>query len=124
MSKDTISDNFINNYILVGIKNILLKSLNSKNLAQYNKEFDIDVRDVLIKSVDTLIVTKVSSNTYIIQTNKNIKYKDNFLDNYLRLITYGSRTSRGYPILLNIFKFIEKNVYFLYRRWQDGDTLL
>ena len=79
--------------------------------------------------LNTKITTHTSNNTihikqtssdYIIEYDGNSKYQGVKLSTLLNAFTYGTRTVKGDPMLLDIFKKFEKLVLVLYNEWKEA----
>lgn len=117
ISNDNI-DSFVYNYLTNYIPELFKKSVDKQRLELLNKEFKIDSFSILTKALNNLLVTK-NGNQYIIKINRNIKVGKHYINYYINLINYGNREIKGYPIILDIFKFISNNIKNIYREWDD-----
>ena len=124
-NKEKSIDYFIYGYLKDYIYDLFIKSVSLSRLKAFDDEFEIDSYEILRKAMASLLITKNGNNQYIIQTNNLIKVGDNYINYYINLITYGNREIKGYPIILDIFKFISNNITKIYREWEDnGYTIL
>lgn len=91
------------------------KTVNRVKLYQVCSKLNISIMtiDLAIRSL------KISetANSYIVAINDKYNYDVN-------TVTYGDRSTQGYPIILNIFNFIKNNINNFYERWLNGDTIL
>ena len=118
-------DNFVYGYLKTYIYDLFVKSVSRLRLKAFDEEFEIDSYEILRKAMANLLITKNGNNQYIIKINNLLKVDDNYINYYINLITYGNREIKGYPIILDIFKFIYNNVNKIYREWGDnGYTIL
>lgn len=117
-SKNNI-DRFIYNYLPTYIYKLFLNTVDVNRLKIFDKELGINSLEMLSYLLRHLIITKIGSETYNIEINKNLKINNVLLEPYLRYITYGSRTLKGYPIIYNIFKVVKENIDIIYKRWED-----
>lgn len=114
-NKEKSIDYFIYGYLKDYIYDLFIKSVSLSRLKAFDDEFEIDSYEILRKAMASLLITKNGNNQYIIQTNNLIKVGDNYINYYINLITYGNREIKGYPIILDIFKFISNNITKIYR---------
>lgn len=117
-NKENSIDNFIYGYLKDYIYDLFVESVNIVSrlrLKAFDEEFEIDSYEILRKAMASLLITKNGNNQYIIQTNDLIKVGDNYINYYVNLITYGNREIKGYPLILDIFKFIRDNINKIYR---------
>lgn len=118
-------DSFIYGYLKGYIYNLFLISVNRLRLKPFDELFEIDSFDILKQAMLNLVISKQGHNTYNIKPNNLIKVEDNYIDYYINLITYGNREIKGYPIILDLFKFIYNNINKIYGEWENnGYTLL
>lgn len=107
-------DSFIYGYLKGYIYNLFLISVNRLRLKPFDELFEIDSFDILKQAMLNLVISKQGHNTYNIKPNNLIKVEDNYIDYYINLITYGNREIKGYPIILDLFKFIYNNINKIY----------
>ena len=90
------------------------------NYTQINNRFNINSLYVFRIVLKTLIRSE-TTDEYILSINKNLKLYNMHLDNLIKLISYGNRETKGVPILLNVFSYIENNLEQIYARWLNGN---
>ena len=79
---------------------------------------NINSREVILYACRNLSITKPSKNVYNISINKNLKYKGKSISSWIKLITYGNRDIKGYPVVLNIFRKVKDNISYIYREYK------
>ena len=57
--------------------------------------------------------------SYILKLDTTIMYGTWKLSNLIYNITYGTRTMKGYPILLELFNKVTNNIDKIYYRWEE-----
>lgn len=119
-----VSENQIDNFVKVFIPNYIMSrfetNVNKFLLHRFDDMFDIDSYGALKFALRNLLITKEKTDTYIIKFDKSLRYDEYFIMDYVNLITYGTREIRGYPILLDIFKYVSDNISTLYTMWEVG----
>jgi len=119
-----VSENQIDNFVKVFIPNYIMSrfetNVNKFLLHRFDDMFDIDSYGALKFALRNLLITKEKTDTYIIKFDKSLKYDEYFIMDYVNLITYGTREIKGYPILLDIFKYVSNNISTLYTMWEVG----
>lgn len=110
--------NFISDYLPLLISKSFDKLCDKKRLALFDKEFNIDSLDIINEALDNLRVSEQQT-SYILEIDKNKKYKGKSIDSYINLITYGNRDCKGYKIIYFIFNSIAKNIDELYEGWLE-----
>lgn len=117
----------INQFIYAHLKTYIYalfnRLVNKKKLQLFDTEFGINSLEILRTSLRNLLITK-NGETYTINTTNTIKINGNYINYYIDLITYGNREIQGYPILLKVFRFVEKNINVIYREWKHGNKIL
>ena len=113
-------DSFIYGYMPEYIYREFINRLNSERLALFDRAFDINSFDLLRYALKHLLITKVRSNTYLIQIDKTLTYKNKPIMSYINLITYGTRQLHGYTIILDIFRETANKISSIYDAWQMG----
>ena len=117
-NKYLYAKSFIYKYLPKYIYNLAISSCDKKILDKFDKEFDINSLEVIKKSMGNLIVSE-QWDSYIIKTDKNLKYDRFNLDSVINLITYGNRTCKGYKLIFDIFELVGKKIDIIYKEWQD-----
>lgn len=103
----------------------MLIELSDKNRLKYiDKTLNIKSLEVLKLAIKTMTISRYGTNNYILQTDKNIRYKEDFLDKYVRLISYGTREFVGYPLLNDVFTNVSNKINSMYKEWAYGNSLL
>ena len=103
----------------------MLIELSDKNRLKYiDKTLNIKSLEVLKLAIKTMTILRYGTNNYILQTDKNIRYKEDFLDKYVRLISYGTREFVGYPLLKDVFTNVSNKINSMYKEWAYGNSLL
>lgn len=116
---DNITDDFIYNYLLKLIERLVIDYIDKNRLKKFDEEFDIETFDFIKYALKNLLVTE-NQHEYIIKINKNLKYKKHNVSSVINLITYGTRSVKGYPAIDNLFIFIANHIDELVRRWNNG----
>ena len=115
-------------YVMARMKVELFVAINSKNYDIIDKELGYKFKDVLLVANNTIHIKQTSSD-YIIEYDGNSKYQGVKLSTLLNAFTYGTRTVKGDPMLLDIFKKFElkrdqhdhqKLVLVLYNEWKEA----
>ena len=119
ISKD-YNETFVKVYLIEYIHDMILDLFDSDKVINLDNEFNIDSEKVFEKVADNLVVNETPS-SYKISINKNIKFNGTNLLRLVNLITYGSRSCRGYTLILDLFRYIKDHLDILYKRWLDGD---
>jgi len=124
----TISNNSLNNidifiysYLPGYIKKLFEISVDKKRFKPFDREYKINSYSLLKKALNNLIISKNGNNQYIIKTNNIIKVNNLTLDYYLRLINYGTREIKGYPLISELFNYIKDNINKIYKEWDGGN---
>ena len=102
-------------FIYIQVPKIILtlykRSCNKVKLSQVCWDLGIDTTIIDLAVRDFKITQTAES--YIIGISKEYEY-------YINMITYGTRSVQGYPVLLDIFNFTKENIDQFYERWLDG----
>ena len=107
---------FIISYIIPLMQSYLRSHIDKKRLQRFVDEFNIQDFLLTILKSNFLVCRKVRS-TYIIEINSNIYVRNSFakLVDICSLINYGNLTYPSYPIFTQMFSYIRKEFYTLYR---------
>ena len=114
------TDSFVYDYLPKYIYLNLINSLDTIKLKPFDEYFEFNIRYVILYAVRNLKITKESKRVYTISIDKNLKYKGYNVSSIIKLITYGNRELKGYPIVLNIFRFIINNIEGIYAHYALG----
>lgn len=117
-------DTFMKMVIPSYLRSRFLKQVDLRRLKYIDKEFDIDSKKIILYALNNLSVDQTTDNVYNIHVNKNLKIDNVSIMSYINEITYGNRTTKGYPILIDIFKYTTDHIYYLFGRWKDGYKIL
>lgn len=115
-NKNDFDKLFIYEYIPRLIKNYFSDLFDQKRLDVINNTFGINSFDIIMFALDNLKIYS-QPDAYIIEIDKNLRYKNINVDSIINLITYGNRECKGYPLIYNIFKIIAENVERIYEKW-------
>lgn len=113
-------DYFVYDYLPEYIYLQIINSINSIKLKPFDEYFKLNTRNVILYAIRNLKITKESKRVYNISIDRNLKYKEYNVSSVIKLITYGSRELKGYPIILNTFKFITNNIQGIYVHYSLG----
>ena len=108
--------NSIPKYIYSVLKN---KKVNVSIYNSYKDEFGIDLNNVILALIDSLVV-RHTNNKYIIEIDKNKFYNGENIEKLVNIMTYGSRTVKGYTAIMHLFETIQNNIQLIYRRWRSS----
>ena len=108
--------NFVYKYLPELAIKLLNQTCNYTRIKQINSELQIDTLGIIKLALLTMLRSE-STIAYTLIIDKRIMVKDIPLDTMINYITYGNRTFKGYPILLNIFNSIVDNLDELYKGW-------
>ena len=111
-------DKFVKVYLINYIYTKIIISLDLKRLKVFDDYLNINSRFIILLALRNLIITKQSEKTYNISFNKNIKYKGQLVYPLIKFITYGNRELKGYPIILDWFKLVERNISSIYKEYR------
>lgn len=117
---EDFDESFVYNYIPQYIYDRFLKIVDIGRLAEFDKFFEINSFDILVKVLRNLLITKNGNYEYIIKINKLIKSDNVPAIIWISAINYGTREIKGYPILIDLFKHIQENIGLIYKEWEDG----
>lgn len=112
------SRDFVYNYLPKYINDLVVANYNPTRAYGINQELKINLLNVFIQAVRTLRMHETGA-SYMLLVNKNVRVKNKSLEEVINYITYGSRTFKGYPLLLNVFNTVSNNLYIIYQRWLD-----
>ena len=112
------TNKFLNKSLKQTIKKLLISEVLNKHYSeQYDdfliKNYKIKLIDLCKKVADSLLVSSNKKN-YIIYLNNNIYINNNKLETIVNLVDYGSTDIRGCRLFSNIFKFVDKNIDYLF----------
>lgn len=113
-------DKFVYNYLPVYIYELFINTVEIERFNTFNKELKLNSFNIISNLLKSLSISKINDTSYDISINKNIKINGQSAETYLNFITYGSRSIKGYPIILNIFKYVANNIEDIYERWLSG----
>lgn len=119
-NKKNYNKKFIEDYLPELILSTFNGSLNLKKINEIDKEFDIDSISIIRFALSHLKISE-QPNSYVIEIDKNKKYKRKNVESLINLIIYGNRTCRGYPLVYEIFSFVADHIDSLYKEWVDGN---
>lgn len=103
------------NTTLSRLMRLYIKShLDTRRLDRYEIEQENFIKT--INSVNYIRCRKIGS-TYIVDINPNLNIVNSFakLDDVCRLINYGSIDKPAYPIFTQMFNYMQKEFYVLYK---------
>lgn len=86
-------------------------------LNQMSEEYKIDVVTALAWVLKNGLITHKTDSTCEIAFSNTLKYDSYTCDQLINLVTYGTRTTKGWVYILNIFKLISNDINVLYNRW-------
>lgn len=119
-NKKNYNKKFIEDYLPELILSTFNGSLNLKKINEIDKEFNIDSISIIRFALSHLKISE-QPNSYVIEIDKNKKYKHKNVESLINLIIYGNRTCRGYPLVYEIFSFVADHIDSLYKEWVDGN---
>ena len=114
------NESFVKVFLVKYIHDKILDLYNPNKVLRINNEFKINSKKVFEVAANNLIVNETPT-YYKVSINRNVRVDSNNLVSLLNLITYGSRTCKGYTLIIDIFNFIKDNLDVLYKEWLDGD---
>ena len=93
------------------------EKINDQNIFK-NK---ISSLDILLTSIDNIQIYRID-NIGIVQIDDNILYKDLDipLSSLCKLITFGNINIEGYPILNNVFRYIQSHLKYYRDKFANG----
>ena len=114
-------DDLYNQDFVYSIPKYMYNSLKDKKIdsgicKRFKDEFNIDINNIFLFSLKTLDIRHIQ-NKYIIEINRNKFYKNMNVEKLINLITYGSRTVKGYTGILKLFKLVQESIPEIYERW-------
>lgn len=124
---DNHFDDYFIKWLIDLIKFKLLIYLNHEKLTQFNNDFnqklelnkEIDIKKVVLVSINTLRYRKIN-NVYIIEIgNDKINYNGLNLNTICKLLNYGNTELKSFPIYSNVFNDIKSNIVEYYKQYLD-----
>ena len=112
-------EDFIFNYLPNYVLSLFKRKVDKRRIKQLDKAYNIDCVKTITYALSHMYKSKTGNYMYIIGVNKNLKYKGNFIIDHIKKITYGDMNHKGYPILLNIFKYVAERVNLIYEEWLE-----
>lgn len=101
-------------------KELLGTNINKERCKYYLEQENINVYKVFLTAINSLQLTQTTSD-WILYVSPTQKYKRKNLSKLLDKITYGTLSTKGYPLLQEIFEYINKNIFVYYTRWENGN---
>ena len=93
-------------------------------MENFDKDYQINSDKIIKYAIKNLRVSRINKLMYTISVNKNLRVYGKPIMAYINLITYGNLTHKGYPILIQILKYVANNIDSLYERCSYGDPIL
>lgn len=115
---NVVSTYFIKNYLKTFLIKVLQAELDDERLNLLNNYYKINCEKVLELAILTMIYSE-TPDAYILKLDTTIMYGTWKLSNLIYNITYGTRTMKGYPILLELFNKVTNNIDKIYYRWEE-----
>ena len=94
---------------------LLGTNVNKERCKYYLEQENINVYKIFLKAINSLQLTQTTSD-WILYVSPTQKYKGKNLSKLLDKITYGTLSIKGYPLLQEIFEYINKNIFVYYAR--------
>lgn len=115
---DTYDKNFVY-WLKYYMYDTVKRNLNYHKCENFNYEYNINAEDIILFSIKSIKISHIIDK-YILFIDKNKFYKNMNIEKLVNLITYGSRTVKGYRIIPDIFSLVETNFDNIYREWQSN----
>lgn len=115
---NVVSTYFIKNYLKTFLIKVLQAELDDERLNLLNNYYKINCEKALELAILTMIYSE-TPDAYILKLDTTIMYGTWKLSNLIYNITYGTRTMKGYPILLELFNKVTNNIDKIYYRWEE-----
>ena len=114
------ADDFVYKYLPWYIYSSIKSNINIIKLKPFDDYFNLNTRNIILFGIRNLKIVKESTKVYTISIDKNLKYKDLNVNSVIKLITYGNRELKGYPVILDTFKFIVNNIVGIHAHYSLG----
>lgn len=97
----------------------LYAQIDIQRIEYFKAAYNLDIMSILLYAIKTMLVRQ-SPAGYVCSLDETVRYKKYNLARLVKKITYGDLTTKGYPVLENVFRDSEKNISVLYGRWLDN----
>lgn len=106
---------YLKSYMYDAVKN----DYNHIRASRLSSELNLNILDILLYAIRNMSISS-SSDEWVIETNKSLRYKEFNLEKLINFITYGNIKIKGYKILYKIFENVANNIDVIYKEWLNG----